>query len=81
MVMPLYDIDPLEGKSTPYVTYGLIALNLFVAICVDTQPDQETFNSIINVLGLIPAVETLRTAGHWVGSARFSTFHFDVSAC
>ena len=31
MVLPLYDDDPLEGKTTPYVTYGLIATNMIVA--------------------------------------------------
>lgn len=57
MVMPLYDIDPLEGKSTPYVTYGLIAINLLVSICVFFYPTQESIDSIINVFGLIPAIE------------------------
>ena len=30
VLMPLYDKDPLERDTVPYVTYGLIALNLLV---------------------------------------------------
>ncbi len=30
MVIPLYDQDPLEGDGVPFVTYGLIAVNVLV---------------------------------------------------
>ena len=34
VLLPLYDVDPLEGKTTPFVTYGLIAINVIVGIAV-----------------------------------------------
>ena len=30
VLVPLYDKDPLERDTVPYVTYGLIALNFLV---------------------------------------------------
>jgi hypothetical protein len=57
MVIPLYDVDPIEGWTKPYVTYGLIATNMLVAVCVLTQP-HATYQSIVIVWALIPAVET-----------------------
>ena len=30
VIIPLYDEDPLERKMTPFVTYGLIAINFAV---------------------------------------------------
>jgi len=57
MVIPLYDVDPIEGWTKPYVTYGLIATNMLVAVCVLTQP-HATYQSIVSVWALIPAVET-----------------------
>ena len=57
MVIPLYDDDPLEGKTTPYVTYGLIATNIIVAVAVFSIPTA-TYEALLNVIGLIPAIET-----------------------
>ncbi|MGP0060906.1 MAG: rhomboid family intramembrane serine protease [Beijerinckiaceae bacterium] len=62
VLMPLYDIDPLEGKTRPYVTYGLIAANMLVAVGVLTQP-VPVYNAIVSVFGLIPAVETRELPG------------------
>jgi membrane associated rhomboid family serine protease len=56
MVMPLYDVDPLEGKTTPYVTYGLIATNIIVAVALFNIPT-ETYQSLLNIIGLVPAIE------------------------
>ena len=39
VLLPLYDVDPLEGKTTPFVTYGLIAINVIVGI-VGLQPSR-----------------------------------------
>lgn len=56
MVLPLYDDDPLEGKTTPYVTYGLIATNMIVAVAVFSIPTA-TYDTLLHVIGLVPAVE------------------------
>jgi membrane associated rhomboid family serine protease len=39
MVIPIYDTDPLEGKSVPYVTYGLIAANIVVFLAMLVVPN------------------------------------------
>jgi membrane associated rhomboid family serine protease len=57
MVLPLYDIDPLEGKTTPVVTYGLIAVNVVIAAAMFSLPD-DSYKALLNVVGLVPAVET-----------------------
>ncbi len=56
MVLPLYDDDPLEGKTVPYVTYGLIATNMVVAVAIFSIPTA-SYNSLLHVVGLVPAVE------------------------
>ena len=56
-LLPLYDVDPLEGKTTPFVTYGLIAINVIVGIVVFSLPP-ETYKALLHVIGLVPAVET-----------------------
>ena len=57
VLLPLYDVDPLEGKTTPYVTYGLIAINVIVGIAVFSLP-ADTYKTLLNVIGLVPAIET-----------------------
>ena len=57
MVLPLYDIDPLEGQTTPIVTYGLIAVNIAIAVAMFSLPD-DSYKALLNVVGLVPAVET-----------------------
>jgi hypothetical protein len=56
-LLPLYDVDPLEGKTTPFVTYGLIAINVIVGIVVFSLPP-ETYAALLHVIGLAPAIET-----------------------
>jgi membrane associated rhomboid family serine protease len=57
MAIPLYDDDPLEGNTTPYVTYGLIATNIIVAVAVFSIPTA-TYEALLKSIGLIPAIET-----------------------
>jgi membrane associated rhomboid family serine protease len=42
MVIPIYDTDPLEGKTVPYVTYGLMAANIVVFLAVLLPPDAKS---------------------------------------
>lgn len=56
MVLPLYDDDPLEGKTTPYVTYGLIATNIIIAIVTFSVPTA-TYDAFLNIFSVVPAVE------------------------
>jgi rhomboid family protein len=60
MVIPLYDRDPLEGKSTPYVTYSLMAANIFVgaALIFASQAARE---ALLDVFALEPAFELRNT--------------------
>jgi membrane associated rhomboid family serine protease len=55
-LLPLYDVDPLQGKTTPYVNYGLIAANVVVGIVVFSLPPEQ-YQALLNVLGLVPASE------------------------
>ena len=57
MVIPLYDDDPLEGKMTPYITYGLVAANILAAIAT-LGLSLESYQSLINEFGLVPATIT-----------------------
>lgn len=52
MVIPIYDIDPLEGKSVPYVTYGLIVANVVVFLAVLFTPDAT--DAVEAAFGFIP---------------------------
>jgi membrane associated rhomboid family serine protease len=73
VIVPLYDKDPLERDSVPYVTYGLIALNLLVFFYgLTLSPDaSEAFAQTFGFLssrfsddpfgGAIPAAATLLT--------------------
>jgi membrane associated rhomboid family serine protease len=58
MVIPLYDIDPLRGDTKPYVTYGLIAANIIVALVVLSIPS-EKYDAWVEYIGFIPAKEIL----------------------
>jgi membrane associated rhomboid family serine protease len=62
MVLPLYDVDPLEGKTKPYVTYGLIATNIAISAVTFGLPTA-TYQSLLDAYGLVPAVETRAVAG------------------
>jgi membrane associated rhomboid family serine protease len=65
VLMPLYDVDPLEGKTRPYVTYGLIVVNLLISAFVLTQP-AALVQAFIEIFGLIPAFETRDLPGNGV---------------
>jgi membrane associated rhomboid family serine protease len=56
MVLPLYEVGRHKRKP-PYVTYGLIAANIVVAAVVLIIPEA-SYDSLLNYVGLIPAVET-----------------------
>ena len=57
--IPLYDVDPAEGQSRPYVTYGVIAVCVVVS-CVVLMSPAPTYESLLKILGAVPAAE-LRT--------------------
>ena len=47
MVIPIYDMDPLEGKSVPFVTYGLMAVNILVFLLeLGFTPQTDAYGSI-----------------------------------
>src|SRR6516165_6606480 len=54
VIIPLYDEDPLERKMTPFVTYGLIAINFAVFLFELTLTPTANAN-FIRTFGLIPA--------------------------
>ncbi len=56
MVIPLYDSDPLEGQSTPYVTYSLIAANISIGLVV-ILASQGTREALLSLFALEPAFE------------------------
>lgn len=62
VLLPLFDDDPLEGKSLPYVTYGIIVANIAVSIFVLMAP-APTYESLVRTLGVIPAVESRTLPG------------------
>jgi membrane associated rhomboid family serine protease len=54
VIIPLYDEDPLERKMTPFVTYGLIAINVVVFLFELTlTPTADA--DFIRTFGLVPA--------------------------
>jgi membrane associated rhomboid family serine protease len=57
VMLPLYDVDPAEGETRPYVTYGIIAVCVAVSCFVLTAP-AATYESLVRILGVIPAAET-----------------------
>jgi membrane associated rhomboid family serine protease len=52
MVIPIYDTDPLEGKSVAYVTYGLMAANIVVFLGILVAP--EVKGALELTFGFIP---------------------------
>jgi membrane associated rhomboid family serine protease len=53
MFLPLHDRNPIKHIQFPFVTYGLIGINLFVYMLQATQPIYE-FNATVISLGIIP---------------------------
>jgi membrane associated rhomboid family serine protease len=54
MVFPLYDHNPLKFRVLPYVTWGLIALNVLVFV-VQASSDTEGAKAILASFGATPA--------------------------
>lgn len=54
MVFPLYDDNPLKFPVPPFVTWGLIALNVLIFI-VQVSSDSTAANAIIASFGATPA--------------------------
>ena len=59
MFLPLHDRNPIKHIKFPYVTYGLIALNLLCFLLQSVQ-SQNGFNATAASLGVIP-IELLGT--------------------
>lgn len=53
MFLPLHDRNPIKHIKFPYVTYGLIAINL-VAFLMQTAQSEFAFNATAASLGVIP---------------------------
>jgi membrane associated rhomboid family serine protease len=54
MVFPLYDDNPLDLKVAPYVTWGLIALNILIFL-VQVSMDSTASNAMLASFGATPA--------------------------
>jgi membrane associated rhomboid family serine protease len=63
MVIPIYDTDPLEGKSVPYVNYGLITANavVFLLLLAATPRTEAT---IVRAFGFVPVAFFNDPLGH-----------------
>jgi rhomboid family protein len=53
MVIPIYDMDPLEGKSVPFINYGLIGANILVFLVMLGLPP-EAPQTIARTFGFVP---------------------------
>lgn len=54
MFLPLHDQNPIRHVSFPYVTYGLIAVNLIVFLIQLTQQPEAQFNEFAITFAAIP---------------------------
>ncbi len=68
MVFPLYDENPFAKPDPPYVTWGLIAINVivFVSMIAASEVDQV---KLVMSYGVTPAALTATTLDHIVGRA------------
>ncbi len=57
MFLPLHDRNPIRHVKFPFVTYGLIALNVIVFLLQQSLPGRN-HEGIVVAFGLIPAVLT-----------------------
>jgi len=64
VVFPLYDENPFKLPVPPYVTWGLIAVNVFIFLAMLGSANQE---SLVMSFALVPALFTETTATHLVG--------------
>ena len=56
MFLPLHDQNPIRHVSFPYVTYGLLAVNVLVFLVQLTLPDGHGFNWFAVEYGMVPVV-------------------------
>jgi membrane associated rhomboid family serine protease len=76
VIIPLYDEDPLERKMTPFVTYGLIAINFAVFLFGLTLTPTADAN-FIRTFGLVPAaLRDLWPPGQFPPVLTFLTYTF-----
>ncbi len=77
MVIPIFDEDPLERSGTPYVTYGLIALNVIVYV-VQLGADDTLGRTILQNFALHPAAlaHDFKTGGFVPPFATLLTYMF-----
>ena len=54
VIVPLYDKDPLERDTVPYVTYGLIAANVLIFLC-ELGLAQKADDAFSQALAFVPA--------------------------
>lgn len=64
MVFPLYDDNPFKLPVPPYVTWGLIAVNVFIFLAMLGSANQE---ALTMSFALVPALFTETTATRLVG--------------
>jgi len=65
VVIPLYDENPLKWPVPPFVTWGLIAVNLLVFLVVSANSDSDV-QLILDSFGAIPSAVFHHTAtGSW----------------
>ena len=74
MVIPIYDMDPLEGKSVPYVTYGLIAANVVVFLLLLTAAPH-TEATVVRNFGFIPVAFFNDPSGHAYTLVTYAFLH------
>jgi len=75
VIVPLYDRDPLERNTMPYVTYGLILANVLVFVlelCLDPEVDA----GFVQQFALIPAAlpGELSSEGAILTALTFATY-------
>lgn len=68
MVFPLYDENPFTQPNPPYVTWGLIAINIVVFLSTLGMPEVDQAIFVMSY-GVTPVALAATTADHIVGRA------------
>lgn len=68
MVFPLYDDNPFKLPVKPYITWGLIALNIAIFL-ITVAASERTRMSIEMAYAVVPAAVTSTTVTHGIGVA------------
>jgi membrane associated rhomboid family serine protease len=63
VIVPLYDQDPLERKTVPFVTYGLIAINVLVFL-FELSLTATADAGFVRTFGLVPGTLTAHLLPH-----------------